>query len=68
MLDTFIEDTLKKRRSGFQTARDFLEQQIGQQEQRLAEAEQKLAEFKRRNIGRLPTQSRAATSTACRSR
>ena len=27
-----------------------------QQEQRLAEAEQKLAEFKRRNIGRLPTE------------
>jgi len=57
LLDSFIEDTLKKRRSGFQTARDFLEQQIGQQEQRLAEAEQKLAEFKRRNIGRLPTQA-----------
>jgi polysaccharide chain length determinant protein (PEP-CTERM system associated) len=57
MLDTFIEDTLKKRRSGFQTARDFLQQQIGQQEQRLAEAEQKLAEFKRRNIGRLPTEA-----------
>jgi polysaccharide chain length determinant protein (PEP-CTERM system associated) len=56
LLDTFIEDMLKQRRSGFQTARDFLEQQIGQQEQRLAEAEQKLAEFKRRNIGRLPTQ------------
>lgn len=56
MLDTFIEDTLKEGRSGFQTARDFLEQQIGQQEQRLAEAENRLAEFKRRNIGRLPTQ------------
>ncbi|MBK6351802.1 MAG: hypothetical protein IPF50_19415 [Proteobacteria bacterium] len=56
MLDSFIEDTLKKRRSGFQDARDFLQQQIRQQEQRLAEAEQKLAEFKRRNIGRLPTE------------
>ena len=56
MLDSFIEDTLKKRRSGFQDARDFLQQQIGQQEQRLTEAEQKLAEFKRRNIGRLPTE------------
>jgi polysaccharide chain length determinant protein (PEP-CTERM system associated) len=56
MLDTFIEDTLKKRRTGFETARDFLEQQIHQQEQRLAEAEQKLAEFKRRNIGRLPSE------------
>jgi polysaccharide chain length determinant protein (PEP-CTERM system associated) len=56
MLDSFIEDTLKTRRSGFQTARDFLQQQIRQQEQRLAEAEQKLADFKRRNIGRLPTE------------
>ena len=57
MLDTFIEDMLKEQRSGFETARDFLQQQIGQQEQRLAEAEQKLAEFKRRNIGRLPTEA-----------
>jgi polysaccharide chain length determinant protein (PEP-CTERM system associated) len=56
VLDTFIEGTLQKRRTGFETARDFLEQQIHQQEQRLAEAEQKLAEFKRRNIGRLPTE------------
>jgi polysaccharide chain length determinant protein (PEP-CTERM system associated) len=57
MLDSFIEDTLKKRRLGFQAARDFLQQQITQQEQRLADAEQKLAEFKRLNIGRLPTQA-----------
>jgi len=56
ILDTFIEGTLKKRRTGFETAREFLEQQIHQQEARLAEAEQKLAEFKRRNIGRLPTE------------
>ncbi len=63
MLDSFIEDTLKKRRSGFQDARDFLQQQIGQQEQRLAEAEQKLAEFKRRNIGRLPTEQGSYVDT-----
>lgn len=56
MLDTFIEDTLQKRRTGFESARDFLQQQIQQQEQRLAAAEQKLAEFKRRNIGRLPSE------------
>jgi polysaccharide chain length determinant protein (PEP-CTERM system associated) len=56
MLDTFVEGTLQKRRTGFETARDFLEQQIHQQEQRLVEAEQKLAEFKRRNIGRLPSE------------
>ncbi len=56
MLDSFIEDTLQKRRSSFQDARDFLQQQIRQQELRLAEAEQALAEFKRRNIGRLPTE------------
>lgn len=56
VLDSFIEDTLKKRRSGFQSAREFLEQQIDEQEQRLSEAEQKLADFKRLNIGRLPTE------------
>lgn len=56
VMDSFIEDTLKKRRAGFQKARDFLEQQLRTQEERLAEAEQKLADFKRRNIGRLPTQ------------
>jgi len=56
VLDSFIEDTLKARRAGFQKARDFLELQLRTQEQRLAEAEQRLAEFKRRNIGRLPTQ------------
>ena len=55
VLDSFIEDTLKARRAGFQKARDFLELQLRTQEQRLAEAEQKLAEFKRRNVGRLPT-------------
>jgi polysaccharide chain length determinant protein (PEP-CTERM system associated) len=55
-LDTFIEDTLRKRRTGFESARGFLEQQIQQQEQRLAEAEQKLADFKRRNVGRLPSE------------
>ena len=56
VLDNFIEKILKRRSSGFQTAREFLQQQISQQEQRLAEAERKLAEFKRRNVGSLPTQ------------
>ena len=56
VLNSFIEGTLKKRSSGFQSAQDFFEQQVHQQEQRLADAEQKLAEFKRRNIGNLPTQ------------
>jgi len=56
VLDTFIESTLQKRSSGFDSAQDFLRRQISQQEQRLAEAENKLAEFKRRNIDNLPTQ------------
>jgi polysaccharide chain length determinant protein (PEP-CTERM system associated) len=56
VLDSFIEDTLKLRSKGFQSAQDFLEKQVRQQEQRLSEAEQKLAEFKRRNISNLPTQ------------
>ncbi len=56
VLDSFIENTLKKRSSGFQSAQDFLQQQIRQQEQRLAAAENTLAEFKRRNIDNLPAQ------------
>jgi len=56
VLDNFIEGTLKKRSSGFQSAQDFLQRQISEQEQRLAEAEDRLAEFKRRNIDNLPTQ------------
>lgn len=55
VLDTFIEGTLKKRSSGFESAQDFLRRQIQQQEQRLEDAEDKLAEFKRRNIDNLPT-------------
>jgi len=56
VLDSFIENTLAKRSTGFQSAQDFLQRQISQQEQRLAEAEQRLADFKRRNIDNLPTQ------------
>ena len=56
VLDSFIENTLKKRSAGFQSAQDFLQRQIREQEQRLAAAENKLAEFKRRNIDNLPTQ------------
>jgi polysaccharide chain length determinant protein (PEP-CTERM system associated) len=56
VLDTFIENTLQKRSSGFESAQDFLRRQVSQQEQRLAEAENRLAEFKRRNIDNLPTQ------------
>lgn len=56
VLDSFIENTLEKRSTGFQSAQDFLQRQVQQQEQRLAEAEQKLADFKRRNINNLPTQ------------
>jgi polysaccharide chain length determinant protein (PEP-CTERM system associated) len=56
VLDNFIENALSKRTSGFQTAQDFLQRQIEQQERRLAEAEERLAEFKRRNIDNLPTQ------------
>ena len=56
VLDSFIEDTLKVRSKGYQSAQQFLERQVRQQEQRLAEAEQKLADFKRRNLGNLPTE------------
>jgi len=65
VLDSFIEDTLKLRSKGFQSAQDFLQRQVDEQERRLAEAEQKLADFKRQNLGNLPP-SRAATSRASR--
>jgi polysaccharide chain length determinant protein (PEP-CTERM system associated) len=56
VLDSFIEDTLKLRSKGYQSAQDFLEKQVREQEKRLADAEQKLADFKRKNIGNLPTE------------
>ena len=63
VLDSFIENTLEKRSSGFQSAQDFLQRQIVEHEQRLAEAEQKLADFKRRNINNLPTQEGSYVSS-----
>ncbi|MCU0940756.1 MAG: hypothetical protein MUC86_16950 [Burkholderiaceae bacterium] len=63
VLDSFIENTLEKRSSGFRSAQDFLQRQITEQEQRLAEAEQKLADFKRRNINNLPTQEGSYVSS-----
>ena len=56
VLDSFIEDTLKLSSKGYQSAQDFLEKQVREQEKRLADAEQKLADFKRKNIGDLPTE------------
>jgi polysaccharide chain length determinant protein (PEP-CTERM system associated) len=56
VLDSFIEDTLKLRSKGYQSAQDFLQRQVREQEKRLADAEQKLADFKRKNLGNLPTE------------
>lgn len=55
VLDSFIEDTLKLRNEGFQSAQTFLKEQVREQERRLGEAERRLAEFKRHNIDNLPT-------------
>jgi polysaccharide chain length determinant protein (PEP-CTERM system associated) len=63
VLDSFIEDTLKIRSKGYQSAQDFLEKQVRQQEQRLADAEQKLADFKRKNLGNLPTEQGSYVSS-----
>jgi polysaccharide chain length determinant protein (PEP-CTERM system associated) len=63
VLDNFIENILAKRNSGFQSAQDFLQRQIQQQQQRLAEAEHRLAEFKRLNINNLPTQENSYVNT-----
>jgi len=63
VLDNFIENTLDKRSTGFQSAQVFLQQQIRQQEERLADAESKLADFKRRNIDILPAQDGSFVGT-----
>ena len=63
VLDSFIEDTLKIRSKGYQSAQDFLDKQVQQQERRLAEAEQKLADFKRKNLGNLPTEQGSYVSS-----
>ncbi len=62
VLDSFIENTLKKRSSGFQSAQDFLAKQILEQERRLADAENKLAEFKRQEPRATCRRRKAVTS------
>ena len=63
VLDSFIEDTLKLRSKGYESAQEFLEKQVREQEKRLAAAEQKLADFKRKNIGNLPTEQGSYVSS-----
>lgn len=54
LLNTFIEDTLGAKRAGNQSAKEFIERQIAENERRLRVAEERLAEFKKRNADRLP--------------
>jgi polysaccharide chain length determinant protein (PEP-CTERM system associated) len=55
LLNTFVEDTLGSKRTGQESAQQFLGDEIRGLEQRLTEAETKLADFKKRNVGVMPS-------------
>lgn len=55
LLDSFVEGTLGGKRTGQVDAQRFLTQQIADYEKRLNAAEDRLADFKRRNVGKMPT-------------
>ncbi len=57
LLTNFMEDTLGGKRSGSETAQQFLEQQIKDYAARLSAAEAQLAEFKKKNVGLMPSES-----------
>lgn len=54
LLTILMESTLGESRQDSDTARRFLQDQIGEYERRLVEAEERLAEFRRDNVGMLP--------------
>jgi polysaccharide chain length determinant protein (PEP-CTERM system associated) len=55
LLNSFVEDTLGNKREGQEDAQRFLKEQIADYEKRLAAAETRVAEFKKRNVGKMPT-------------
>lgn len=54
LLNSFVEDTLGGKRSGAESAQQFLREQLASYETRLAEAESRLADFKKQNVGLVP--------------
>jgi polysaccharide chain length determinant protein (PEP-CTERM system associated) len=56
LVDALVTETLGGKREGSQSAQQFLETQIREDEKRLKTAEEKLADFKSRHIGLMPTE------------
>ncbi len=54
LLNTFVEETLGSKRTGQESAQQFLEDEIGTLERRLTESETRLADFKKKNVGTMP--------------
>ena len=54
--NNLIENTLGGKRSGSESAQEFLEVQIQDYEKRLRDAEERLAAFKKGNVGLMPTE------------
>ncbi len=54
LLNTFVEETLGSKRTGQESAQQFIDDEIRGLEQRLTEAETRLADFKKRNVGVMP--------------
>ena len=54
LLNSFVKDTLDSKRSGQESALQFLDEQIASYEKSLTESETKLADFKKRNVGMMP--------------
>jgi polysaccharide chain length determinant protein (PEP-CTERM system associated) len=55
LLNTLVEQTLRGKQQGSESAQKFLETQLRIYESRLRESENKLAEFKKRNVGLMPS-------------
>jgi polysaccharide chain length determinant protein (PEP-CTERM system associated) len=54
LLNTLVEQTLRGKQQGSESAQKFLESQLRLYETRLRDSENKLAEFKKRNVGLMP--------------
>ena len=57
MISIFIESTLGEEMQDSKAAQKFLDAQIKEYDDRLRQAEKRLSEFKRRNAGKMPSES-----------
>ena len=54
LVNSFLENTIGGKRTGSESAQQFLQKQIKDYDQRLADAEARLAEFKKKYVGLAP--------------